>query len=101
MPDIAPGLSQADFRKKTRNERRIELAFEGHRFWDVRRWEIGEQTENAPLQGMRITKTGTNTFSYEVVKIEDRKFTAPAMYWYPIPFRELIKYKNWSQTTGW
>ena len=101
MPAIATGLSQVDFREKVRNERRIELAFEGHRFWDVRRWMIGAQTENAPLRGMRITKTGTNTFSYEVVKIEDRKFTAPTMYWYPIPFSELVKYKNWSQTTGW
>jgi starch-binding outer membrane protein, SusD/RagB family len=101
MPAIPTGLSQVDFREKVRNERRIELAFEGHRFWDVRRWMIGAQTENAPLKGMRITRTGTNTFSYEVVKIEDRKFTAPTMYWYPVPFSELVKYKNWAQTTGW
>jgi len=101
MPDIPSGLSQADFREKVRNERRIELAFESHRFWDVRRWMIAEQTENASLMGMRITKTGANAFSYEPIKIEDRKFTAPAMYWYPIPFSELSKYKNWSQTTDW
>ena len=42
--------------EKLRNERRIELAFEGHRFWDVRRWKIAEQTENIPLLGMEITK---------------------------------------------
>jgi len=101
MPAIATGISQVDFREKVRNERRIELAFEGHRFWDVRRWMIGAQTENAPLKGMRITKTGVNTFSYETLKIEDRKFTAPAMYWYPVPFSELVKYKGWAQTTGW
>ena len=101
MPAIPAGLSQVDFREKVRNERRIELAFEGHRFWDVRRWMIGAQTENAPLRGMRITKTGTNTFTYEVVKIEDRKFTAPTMYWYPVPFAELVKYKGWAQTPGW
>lgn len=101
MPAIATGLSQVEFRDKVRNERRIELAFEGHRFWDVRRWMIASQTENAPLKGMRITKTGTSTFSYEVVKIEDRKFTDPAMYWYPVPFSELVKYKGWLQTTGW
>ena len=101
MPAIAAGISQVDFRGKVRNERRIELAYEGHRFWDVRRWMIGAQTENAPLKGMRITKTGTNTFTYETVKIEDRIFTAPAMYWYPVPFSELVKYKGWAQTTGW
>lgn len=101
MPAIPAGFTQVDFREKIRNERRIELAFEGHRFWDVRRWMIANQTENAPLKGMRITKTGTNTFSYEIVKIEDRKFTSPAMFWYPVPFSELVKYKNWTQTTGW
>jgi hypothetical protein len=101
MPAIATGLSAADFREKVRNERRIELAFEGHRFWDVRRWMIGAQTENAPLKGMRITKSGATTFSYEVVKIEDRKFTATSMYNYPVPFSELVKYKGWIQTTGW
>jgi hypothetical protein len=101
MPAIPAGLSQVAFRERVRNERRIELAFEGHRFWDVRRWMTGAETENAPLKGMRITKNGTNLFSYEVVKIEDRKFTAPAMYWYPIPFSELVKYKGWTQNTGW
>jgi hypothetical protein len=101
MPAIPAGLSQVAFRERVRNERRIELAFEGHRFWDVRRWMTGAETENAPLKGMRITKNGTNLFSYEVVKIEDRKFTAPAMYWYPIPFSELVKYKGWAQNTGW
>ncbi|MEI7421507.1 MAG: RagB/SusD family nutrient uptake outer membrane protein [Prolixibacteraceae bacterium] len=101
MPAIPTGLSQVDFREKVRNERRIELAFEGHRFWDVRRWMIAAQTENDPLRGMRITKTGTNAFSYEVVKIEDRKFTAPTMYWYPVPFSDLVKYKGWVQTPGW
>jgi hypothetical protein len=100
MPNVPTGLSQAVFRDKIRAERRVELAFEGHRFWDVRRWMIADQTENAPLRGMRITKTG-NTFSYEVVKVEDRKFTAPAMYRYPVPYSELVKYGSWTQTTGW
>lgn len=100
MPEIEAGLNQSAFRDRLRNERRVELAFEGHRFWDVRRWLIAEQTENMPLKGMRITKTAEG-FSYEVVKIEDRKFIAPGMYRYPIPFSELSKYKNWTQTTGW
>jgi len=101
MPEVASGLSQVAFRDKIRNERRIELAFEDHRFWDVRRWMIADQTENAPLMGMRITKTAPNTFTYEKVHIEDRKFTAPAMYFFPIPYSELAKYPAWSQTTGW
>jgi starch-binding outer membrane protein, SusD/RagB family len=41
QPNIASGLSQAALRTAVRHERRIELAFEDHRFWDVRRWVIG------------------------------------------------------------
>jgi len=41
QPNIASGLSQTDLRTAVRHERRIELAFEDHRFWDVRRWVIG------------------------------------------------------------
>ena len=42
-----------------RLERRIELAFEGHRFFDVRRWMIAEDTENMQMHGFEITKTIT------------------------------------------
>jgi hypothetical protein len=41
QPGIASGLSQAALRTAVRHERRVELAFENHRFWDVRRWVIG------------------------------------------------------------
>jgi hypothetical protein len=43
QPNIAAGQSQAALRTAVRHERRIELAFEDHRFWDVRRWVIGPQ----------------------------------------------------------
>jgi hypothetical protein len=43
QPDLPGGLSQAQLRAALRQERRIELAFEDHRFWDVRRWLIGEE----------------------------------------------------------
>ncbi len=87
--------------EQLRNERRIELAFEGHRFWDVRRWMIAETTENQPLKGMRITRNGDDSFNYEVVNIENRKFVAPAMYRHPIPFVEMNNYPGWSQNNGW
>ena len=40
MPDFPAGMSQEAFRTKLRNERAVELAFEDHRFWDIRRWLI-------------------------------------------------------------
>jgi hypothetical protein len=86
--------------EQLRNERRIELAFEGHRFWDVRRWMIADQTENMPLKGMRITKDGSS-LTYQVVDIENRKFVSPAMNRFPIPYVEMTNYSNWQQNTGW
>jgi len=77
-------LSTADFIERVRNERRVELCFEGHRFWDVRRWKQGETYFNVPIHGMKITKNGT-ALTYEVFNIEDRVFDSK-MYVMPIPF---------------
>ena len=41
------------FKKRLRNERRVELAFEGHRFWDIRRWMTGTSTTR--IEGLSIT----------------------------------------------
>ena len=54
-------------RDRCRNERRIELAFEEHRFYDVRRWKIADVTENKPAGGIIITKNGSN-FVYTMGK---------------------------------
>lgn len=101
MPPLPPGLSKDEMRARIRNERRVELAFEEHRFFDVRRWKIAEQTENMPIMRMRITRTGPNTFTYLVEKAEDRVFT-PKMYLYPIPEVEVLKSEgNLVQNAGW
>ncbi|RYC70960.1 MULTISPECIES: RagB/SusD family nutrient uptake outer membrane protein [Spirosoma] len=88
MPPLPTGLSQADMRERIRNEKRVEFAFEDHRFWDVRRWMQGPAYFNKPLTGVNITRNADNTFTYAVVKVEDRVFT-PKMYLYPIPQSEL------------
>jgi len=88
MPALPAGLSQSQMRDRIRHERRIELAFEDHRFWDVRRWMLGETYFNIPLRGIRITKNTDATFSYQVVNVEERKFE-PKMYLYPIPQNDL------------
>lgn len=66
MPAFPTGLSNEAFWAKYKNERRVELAFEGHRFYDVRRWmEDGDKFMN--IHRMEITKNGDGTFSYKVV----------------------------------
>jgi starch-binding outer membrane protein, SusD/RagB family len=91
MPKLDPGLSQTEMRQRIRNERRVELAFEEHRFFDVRRWKIAEQTENTPIMAMKIIKKDDGSFTYTIVKAEDRAFDKSKMYLYPIPQAEVLK----------
>lgn len=101
MPAIAAGITQQEMRTRIQNERRVELAFEEHRFFDVRRWKIAEQTETAPLLGMRVIKNPDNTFTYQKFEVEKRVFD-PKMYLYPIPFDEISKSNgNLTQNPGW
>jgi hypothetical protein len=79
-----------------RRERQMELAFEGHRFWDVRRWLIANTTENLPLRGVNITLTNAvKTYDTNYV-VETRKFLA-GMEHFPIPYSEMYLYPSWTQ----
>jgi hypothetical protein len=100
QPDILAGISQSDLRQRIRNERRIELAFEEHRFFDVRRWKIAEQTENIPLSGISISNN-SGTLSFDKFVVENR-FFEPKMYLYPIPNIEILKSNGvLTQNPGW
>jgi starch-binding outer membrane protein, SusD/RagB family len=100
MPPVPEGLSQAEMRNVIRHERQVELAFEGHRVWDLRRWMQAPQVLGAPLNGLEITQSEPGKFNYTVVKVEDRVFE-PKMYYYPIPQQELLKMPNWLQNPLW
>ncbi|WP_304064220.1 RagB/SusD family nutrient uptake outer membrane protein [Pedobacter glucosidilyticus] len=106
MPAIPAGLSKDQMRERIRNERRVELAFEEHRFFDVRRWKIADVTENADLRGMRVISDASVSggFRYEPFVVERRSFDATnnKMYLYPIPFQEIAKSNgNLLQNMGW
>ena len=89
LPALLSGLSKEQMRDRIRNERRVELSFEEHRFFDVRRWKLGEAIFNAPVRGMKITKAGT-LFTYAPFVVESRVFTSKN-YLFPIPQAELNK----------
>ncbi|AFD06587.1 RagB/SusD family nutrient uptake outer membrane protein [Solitalea canadensis] len=77
-------------------EREIEFCFEGHRFFDVRRWKIAMQTENKPLRAVNITKNTDGTFNYEYYTLQQRTFKE-ANYLFPIPQYEREKNKLLTQ----
>ncbi len=103
MPAFPAGMAKDVFEKKYRNERRIELAFEEHRFFDVRRWKILDQTDKF-VTGMRITKSGS-TLTYSRFKFPDRICSSTKWLMYPIDQAEVDKIigfssANW-QNPGW
>jgi hypothetical protein len=100
MPPMPTGMSQAETRERIRNEKRIEFAFEDHRFWDIRRWMQGPEFFGKPLTGVEITRNSDNTFKYKPTKVEDRTFS-PKMYLYPIPQSELNIAKGLVQNPLW
>ncbi len=51
MPALPGGLTQEQMRDRIRNERRVELAYEEHRYFDVRRWEIAEDRRERKCTG--------------------------------------------------
>ena len=99
---LPAGLTQDQMRQRIRNERRIELAYEEHRFWDVRRWKIAEQTDNRVLNGMQVTRLANGTFTYKVIPVRQHSFR-PGMYLFPIPQSEINKSADGSllQNPGW
>lgn len=93
QPDnfLASVASREAMRELIRNERRLELCFEGFRFWDLRRWK---EALNEPAKGVIITN---NVFNIKTV--ENRQYTND-MYYGPIPQLEALK-ANLQQNRGW
>lgn len=99
MPDLQTGLSKDQMREKIRNERRVELVFEEHRFFDVRRWRTAEDVLNGPVYGIKYEKVG-NTIEYSRYIFETRSFPQK-LYVLPIPQSEMDKNPAAKQINGW
>lgn len=96
MPALPAGLSQSQMRTAIQNERQIELAFEEHRFYDVRRWKIADSTENVPAYGVTVTVNPANPSGYTYtskIALAGRSFL-PQHYWLPIPLSEIQASNN-------
>lgn len=84
--------NKEQMRQLIRNERRLELCFEGFRFWDLRRWKLDI---NVAAKGVSISNN-----SYTEIPVENRLYEN-FMYYGPIPYSEVLKYSNLVQNTGW
>ncbi|RRB00913.1 RagB/SusD family nutrient uptake outer membrane protein [Larkinella rosea] len=100
MPAVASIGSQADMRKLVRNERQVELAFEGLRYFDIRRWRIAETVVPGVLLGMTYADAAgeLKTISLPAfVKV----FNKDRDYLWPIPQRERELNPNLTQNPNW
>lgn len=91
--------SKDGLRKIIHQERLIELAFEGRRFWDLRRWKAAEDKLNAPIRGWSIEKEEAKNY-YKVKVLYQQTFQKKDYFW-PIKEEELINNEKLVQNPGW
>jgi hypothetical protein len=96
---IPAGLTKEQMRTIIHTERRIEMAFEEQRYWDLRRWKEAQDVMSQPVEGMVIIKSGS-TNNYNAIDVLQPKFDQ-RQYFYPIPFDEVMKNSNMVQNPGW
>ncbi|MBT1687611.1 RagB/SusD family nutrient uptake outer membrane protein [Dawidia soli] len=101
MPDVVE--SGAALVERYRNERRVELALENHRFFDIRRWEIGPEALNKPAMGVNVTKDAGGNITYDYSRTADAtRHWEEKMYFFPIPYSEIQRSHNQlSQNPGY
>ena len=86
-------------REIIQRERLIELAFEGHRFWDLRRWMLAKKYMNNPVQGWNVQQTDVREY-YRVTNFYNQTFTEREYFW-PIAEIETVRNPNLVQNIGW
>jgi starch-binding outer membrane protein, SusD/RagB family len=108
QPDLPVALSQVQMRERIINERRIELAFEEHRLFDLKRWKLAELYLNKPTMGLRAVANnpsdpfgGGFVYSKFAVPGRQRVFDATKMYLFPIPQSEITKTSKLVQNPNW
>lgn len=70
LPGLPEGLDYSAFKERIVQERKVELAFEGHRFWDLRRWRMAEEVLNDKyFHGIRITEDDDGNKIYDVFEV--------------------------------
>lgn len=92
-------LTQDGMREIIHRERNIELAFEGHRLWDIRRWKEAIKYFNQPIQGWNITGTDAAGF-YQKLSYAHHQYTLRDVFW-PIKQSDILQNKNLMQNPGW
>lgn len=110
LPGLPPGLSKDEMRDAIHHERRIELAFETHRYFDTRRWMTAQSIDDKNIYGLDVNGVASTDplVSYDITSdafykrtvVEKRVFDPKDYYW-PIPQQEIEKNPKLVQNPGW
>ena len=102
LPKVS-GLSGDGLFDALRHERKVELAFEGLYYWDMRRWNMAAiQFTGVRRHGLKVEKQANGTFKYTYVDVDNENLNFPEkMYRPPIPTAELNNNKELSQFAEW
>jgi starch-binding outer membrane protein, SusD/RagB family len=101
LPDVNPMYtgSKETFRERIRNERSVELAFEGHRWFDIRRWYVAHKPEYLqPAMGLKFSIDQTN---FRPFVMQKRVFENPKHYFLPFRTSDTYLYEGFNQNPGW
>ena len=103
QPNLATGLDANQFKERLQNERFVELAFEGHRFYDLRRWKVAGEQKYRTIKSMRITKNADGTFTYTPQSdTSTRSYWDDKMHLFPLAQSEILKSGGaLTQNPGW
>jgi hypothetical protein len=99
-PYLTSVSSKEEMRELIRNERRLELCFEGHRFWDLRRWKVSLEKLNESIRGIKGPE-GQFDFSGPYVIEGQNRLYKEYMFYGPVPYGETLKWSNLFQNDGW
>jgi hypothetical protein len=99
--------SSSELEAAIRQERKVELAYEGLWYWDLRRWRVAHKQYPEGLtgyqqHGLKIVKNDDGTFTYSYVSVDDRdRNFLEQMYQFPLPTSELTSNSLVDQFPGW
>lgn len=98
---IPTAISQSQARELIQNERFIELAFEEHRYWDLRRWRIGDRYDGKYIGGMKVVRAADGTYTYNRINVRSPRYFKTNSYLFPIPQNEIAINRLILQNPGW
>lgn len=91
-------LDESQLREVIRNERRVELALEGLRIFDIRRWRIAEDVLNGWAHGAKFSASSEDN---GYIRVSERRFDPSKHYLWPVPRDERNLNPNLGQNPGW